>query len=73
MAGTVNLTKVDFTSVNENVNLIIEEGHELKRLNLEEAFGAIDNVVVAEDKNNDGNVVLRLFSDGASINEAMKH
>ena len=41
MAETINLTQVDFTSVNENVNLIIEEGHELKRLNLEEAFGAL--------------------------------
>lgn len=65
MAETLNLTRVNFTHVNEDVNLIIEEGHELKRLNLEETFGALDNIVAAEDKNNDGNIVLRLFTDGS--------
>ena len=40
MAGTVNLTKVDFTDLSDEVNLIIEENEELKRLNFEEAFGS---------------------------------
>ena len=58
MAGTVNLTKVDFTDLSDEVNLIIEENEELKRLNFEEAFGSS---VLASDENNDGNVVLGAF------------
>ena len=60
MAGTVNLTKVDFTELSDEVNLIIEENEELKRLSFEEAFGSS---VIASDENDDGNIVLGAFKE----------
>jgi hypothetical protein len=63
MAETLNLTKVDFTDLNDDVNLIIEENSELKRLSFEDAFGSS---IIASDVNNDGNIVLGAMQEGSS-------
>ena len=48
MAETINLTKVSLTNINENINLIIEENEELKRLDLDAVVNAIQDIIRQE-------------------------
>ena len=41
MANTVNLTQVNFTELNDNINLIVENDSELKRLSISDLGGDI--------------------------------
>ena len=57
MDQTVNLTKVDLTQINDNINLIVEENSELKRLNANDVLNSMITVIAVDD--GEGNIELK--------------
>lgn len=57
MAGTINLTKVGFSQMNENINLIVEENADLRRLSINEMVTSVNGV-----KPVNGNVTINIGS-----------
>ena len=68
MAGTINLTKVGFSEANENINFIVEENADLRRLSINDLH--IDEMVTSVNgiKPVNGNVTINIGSGSGNTN-----